>query len=270
MVTIRADTNNNENVKLKVNIPRPTAGLLLIILLGLVALLAYWLATSQLPILNPSGPTDASQEPYRVYGNPSDYQLVYLIAPEAEDSQNEVLASIPDITQAKVAHNWQEVLNFHAERPVEALIVDRSGYPLVDKTWTAAMARQGLVIATINLYAEQTELRDSDCDRQKPPRTSPFPEDYFLVTAHLIQTENPAELEQAIEMSYITCKLMKSTSRVFESSDGSHSPLDHVSDVMYLTNSIIGSVDMIRDAKTNLAALSSPPTVDPEFAQQSD
>src|SRR5690606_38134408 len=95
-----------------------------------------------------------SEEPYTVFGDPSEYGIVYLIAQDAANNQNDVLSLIPEVTQARVAHRWQDVVNFHAQKPVEALIVDRSAYPVVDKTWTAAMSRQGLVIASINLYAE--------------------------------------------------------------------------------------------------------------------
>jgi hypothetical protein len=209
-----------------------------------------------------------TQAAYQVYGDLAEYQIVYVVASDTERSQHDVLATLPDITQAKVAHNWQAVLNFQAEKPIEAIIIDRSAYPWVDKRWTAAIARQGLVIATINMYAqEHTELRDRDCERQKTAKKSPFEEDYFLVSVHLIQTEDPAKLDQAIETSYSTCKLMKSTSRIFETSNGTHSPLRTSDDVRYLTNSIIGDITMIRDAKASLTALSSPPTIVPEFAQ---
>lgn len=244
------------------------AGTILIALLGLAGILAYRAMTPPKLVLTTPVPGGFPTEVYRVYGSPSDYRIVYLIAPDAERSQNEVLAAIPDITHADVAHDWQEVLRLHVKDPIEAIIIDRSAYRLVDKTWTAAMARQGLVIATINMYAEQQiELRDSDCDRQRPAKESPFAEDYFLVSVHLIQTEDPSELDHAIETSYSTCKLIRSMSRVFETSHGTHSPLRTSDDVRYLTNSIIGDITMIRDARASLAGLSGIPTIVPEYVQ---
>jgi hypothetical protein len=238
---------------------------------GLLGLAAYNVISPPKPILITPIPDDSTREPYRVYGDPSEYQIVYLIAPEVEASQNDVIASIPVITQAKVAHNWQAVLDFHRDQSIEAIIIDRSAYAMVDKSWTAAMSRKGLVIATINMYAEQQiELRDSDCDRQKPPKMSPFDEDYFLVTVHLIQTEDPAELDRAIETSYTTCKLIKSTSRVYETSNGTHRRLKTSDDVKYLTNTLIGDISMIREAKASHASLTVTPTTDPEFDSELD
>lgn len=241
------------------------AGTILIALLGLAGILAYRAMTPPKLVLTTPVPAGSPTDVYRVYVDPSEYQIVYLITPDAERSQNELLATIPDITQAKVAHDWRQVMSFHSEKSIEAIIIERSAYPLVDKSWTAAMARQGLVIATINLYAgEQIELRDSDCDRRKPPKVSPFPEDYFLVTSHLIYTENPADLAPAIQAAYEDCTTFKSTSRVFETSNGSHSSLKTEEDVKYLTNVIIGAIDTIRDAKASIEMLSSPPTFVPE------
>ncbi len=205
---------------------------------------------------------------YTLVADPSDYVIVYLTNPSTEVNADSPLALIPDISKAKIASRWEDVVSYNAQKPIEALIIDKSAYELIDFSASAQLSRRGTVIATINMYAqEQIEIRNSNCDRQKPAKNSPFRkgEDYFLVTVHLIQTEDPKDLDRAINMSYENCELLKSNSRVFETSKGTHGTMKSEDGVEHLVNSVMGAIDLVREAKTNLNNLSQTPTLAPEF-----
>lgn len=224
-----------------------------------------------IPLPGTLPPNPLAGQEYKVWGDPANYQIVYFVAPGAipEGNITSPRNLLGQITQAKIAYKWDDVIGFDVQKPIEALIVHKSAYELVDKNWTAAAARRGVVIATINMYAaEQAELRNSNCDRQNP-KQSPFkPEqDYFLVAVYLIQTENPADLDRILEGSYANCKIGESTGRIYESSRGTHLTLGTEDEVEALTNSLIGAIDLVRDAKENFANLSMSPTLPPEFGE---
>jgi hypothetical protein len=205
-------------------------------------------------------PVSISIADYKVFGDPANYQIVYFVG-ETAYAENDITSPtgmFGQISKADIATTWAEVEQLDAITPIEAIIIHKLAYEAVDKSWTAAAARRGVTIAVINMYAaEQAELRDSNCDRQKSIE-DPFASEsgsYFLLAVHLIYAENPADsdLDRAIQESYENCKYTATKNGIYEYTKSTQMRLTDEDSVEFFVNGLINAIDGVKRFKESVS-----------------
>ena len=203
--------------------------------------------------------------PPSLTGDPSEYSIVYFTK-DADDPIVSENSLITEISQARVASEWDQVLAYHNERPIEALMVHLSAFAAADTDWTAARVREGLAIVTIDMHVEESAiLRGSSCDLARADAyINPYADSsshYFLAVTFMISADNPADQAAVEEAAFNECKSSGTTSY----GRGTHYHLTTEGTVMDLVNITMSHVDGIRDFRTKRENPHAEPTVAPEL-----
>lgn len=140
---------------------------------------------------------DTQPRGYFVEGfSPEDYNynIVYLVG--SGDPFAESLLSPDGLfmqrTLAKTASSMDELLQIDAERPIDALVFDKSAQSMIDEAWLKAAAQRGMVTAGINIPIQELATMRGEATCIEGTHTSN--QDYFFVVSLLFLTANPEDL----------------------------------------------------------------------------
>lgn len=202
--------------------------------------------------------------------DPAGYRIVYLIPSDSVSSENVLSPDnlMGEVTQALIANKWEEVLNYHADQPIQALIVHGSAYGVVDLVWVAEAWRDGMTVAGVNLpFAEFAELRDYECARQSAKTYQlPFTGNYFFAASQLISAESAEAQAIAEEHELNKCKEDYESPvnvRIQVSYKSGAGPLDTEEDVYRFTRTLLFQMGMITERKQNFENRFAEPTAVP-------
>jgi hypothetical protein len=132
----------------------------------------------------------------------SKYHIVYLVK-EGAVERNSLMAPSrledANILGVQVAHSWDKVLTLDRAAPVDALIIHNSAISLVDQDWVSNAYRQGIVIATFNIYApELANLVEDPCIAKDNFASESYSVPFYVSIARLTmgQPEDVALIER--------------------------------------------------------------------------
>jgi len=240
------------------------------------------ISTPGQPLVSPS-----TQEPYPtthtgphlilfptaqfIFPDPAQYRIVYFIAPgtisdESLISPNNLLG---EMLPSGIAYTWDDVVRIDRETPIDAIIIHRSAYDLVDRTWAAQALRRGVVFSVINMYyAELAQMQNDQCGmREAANYPDPFAGqgyDYFYINAFLVFAENPAEQSLVEASAFDTCvQNPQITAGVRFYSHATHRDLAVDGHVMGFVQTLMVHIDGIRGTKTSFENRNLPATLVP-------
>jgi hypothetical protein len=122
-------------------------------------------------------------------------RIAYLVdaaaIPSTSFRQPEVIARA---TGAHVVSTWDEVLAFHKEAPLQALIIDRSAVWRADWAWVRAAYRHSVVIVLFNLYSpDVARLLDDRSIYQRGFADEEYTVDFFVMVSEMVSTRSQAD-----------------------------------------------------------------------------